>query len=208
MALMPRKNHFTLKEQEFINQWLVKFNIGEKIILDKDEQVVRIKIEKNNNLINVADEGFGVSKLVPLLIKIANISIGSTNPFDDVYRPSILILEEPEIGLHPALQSKLMEMFFDAFQLFNIQIIIETHSEYLIRKLQVMTADSQNKCTSDHSQIYYFYHPNDIPEGESQVFPINIENDGSLSRAFGRGFYDESTNLNIALYNISKINRN
>jgi hypothetical protein len=71
-----------------------------------------------------------------------------------------------------------------------------------------MTADTNCNLTPKHTQMYYFYHPDSVPEGEQQVYPINIEEDGSMTRPFGKGFYDESTNLNIALYNYSKVNKN
>ena len=56
--------------------------------------------------------------------------------------------------------------------------------------------------------MYYFHNPEQIPEGEPHVYPINILPDGALSKNFGKGFFDEAANLNIALYNYTKEQHN
>ena len=78
-----------------------------------------------------------------------------------------VIIEEPEINLHPAFQSKLADMFVEAAKVFNIQFIIETHSEYLIRRLQYLTAKKDIK--TDDTVIYYFTHPEQLKKGEEQI---------------------------------------
>jgi predicted ATPase len=96
-------------------------------------------------------------------------------------------------------------MFIDAARTFNIQFIIETHSEYLIRKLQYLTAKGEIK--PEDTVIYYFYPPDDVPPGEEQVKRIDIQEDGSLTDDFGRGFFDEADNLAIDLYTLVTQNR-
>ncbi len=88
----------------------------------------------------------------------------------------------------------------------NIQFIIETHSEYLIRKLQYLTAKGIVKPAE--TIIYYFNPPDQIPEGERQVVKISIEKDGGLSKNFGKGFYDEASNLDLMLYQHYRENKN
>jgi len=203
------------KEYHFICNWMKKFETGEAFKIERDENLVRIKVIKGNEEYLLSDNGFGHSKILPLLFKIVNIARSSQTKENQrkkektTYKPSVLILEEPEIGLHPALQSLLAELFYDAFMQFNIQFIVETHSEYMVRKYQEMIVNPAHSITKDYVQIHYFFHPDSVPEGEeSQVFSIEIEEDGALTRNFGKGFYDESSNLNLAVYNYSKINQN
>ena len=108
-------------------------------------------------------------------------------------------------------------MFVEAAHIFKIQFIIETHSEYLIRRLQVLTANTYTETNKNNewselettdTQLYYFYQADAVPEGEEQVYKINIEEDGALTKNFGKGFFDESSNLNIALYNFTSANKN
>ena len=118
----------------------------------------------------------------------------------------VLCIEEPETNLHPALQSKLADMFVDANKQFKIQFVLETHSEYLIRKLQYLTV--KGEITPSFATIYYFYHPDKIPPFEKQVKRIYIQEDGSLSDDFGSGFFDEADKIAISIWNMNKSQKN
>ena len=175
----------TKRNVAFLNKWVHEF------------QLDKIKIESNEGLgINyikykdktLLDLGFGISQITAILLKITLCS------------ESILILEEPEANLHPNFQSKLADMLVDAAKTFDIQFIVETHSEYLIRKLQYLTAKKEIK--TEDTLIYYFHHPEYVPTGAQQVKKIEIQTDGSLSSDFGTGFFDEADNLAISLFNL------
>jgi predicted ATPase len=83
-------------------------------------------------------------------------------------------------------------MFIDAHLQFGINFIIETHSEYLIRKLQVLTATGQ--LMPSESVIHYIGNPDPAKRepNEEQVRTIHIKHDGQLTKPFGTGFTDES----------------
>lgn len=161
------------------------------------------------NFINI---GFGLNQIASIIFKIAEhiskkytINIMGSNYFNNV--STILILEEPECNLHPKYQSKLADLVIQASNSFNIQFIIETHSEYLIRKMQYLTA--KQKIKTEDTVIYYFHDPNEVPAGEGQVKKIQILEDGSLSDDFGTGFFDEAANLELELIRLKNIkNRN
>ena len=155
----------------------------------------------------IEDYGQGTSQIVFILLEIALIASGSeyNGSFDQSgaynyevgYNSSICYLDEPEKNFHPSFQSKFADMVIDANQKFNIQFIIETHSEYLIRKLQYLTAKKEIK--PNDTKIYYFHDPENIPKGQKHVKEINILEDGSLSDDFGPGFFDEAINLKLDL---------
>ncbi len=54
-----------------------------------------------------------------------------------VKRKKVVILEEPELNLHPSLQVELMDMIIDLVEQYNITVVLETHSEYMLRRLQL-----------------------------------------------------------------------
>lgn len=189
----------------FINYWIKKFAIGDGVKIKRLENKIFIYVKQGKKLINVSDLGFGVSRILPLIVNISMIA-HNVDIFPGLKDGRILLIEEPELGLHPKNQSLLADFFIDLKRILNIQIIVETHSEYFIRKLQVLMANEKIKY--DDIQIYYFHHIDNIPKGESQVSKINIYQDGSLSRNFGKGFFDESSNLNIALYRFSRERHN
>ncbi|MGD2086711.1 MAG: DUF3696 domain-containing protein [Candidatus Aminicenantes bacterium] len=108
----------------------------------------------------------------------------------EFFNYNTLLIEEPETNLHPNLQSKLAEMFVEAERKFNIQFIIETHSEYLIRNLQLQITEGNIK--SNNVNIYYL---NDSNDGREQVKKIQVDSQGNLTQQFGSGFFDESLML-------------
>ena len=113
----------------------------------------------------------------------------------------IVLIEEPESNLHPNYQSKLADLLVDATNNFNIQFIVETHSEYLIRKLQYLTA--KNVIKPEDTIIHYFTDPKQLAKGEKQIKEIRIKKNGVLTQDFGTGFFDEADNLAIDLFQIS-----
>ena len=88
-------------------------------------------------------------------------------------------------------------MFVEAYKKYNIHFIIETHSEYLIRKLQVMVADKDSSLTSNDVSLNYVEKDE---KGVSHNRQIKIQEDGRLDRSFGKGFYDEAGCLSRQLF--------
>ena len=115
------------------------------------------------------------------------------------YEQQTIAIEEPEIHLHPRFQSLLADMFAYAMKNYNINFIIETHSEYLIRKMQLLVANGDVK--SDDISLLYVNDPdeNKRPDGEPQIKDIGICSDGYLNESFGPGFFDEASSLSRKL---------
>ena len=178
--------------KDFLNKWLVEFEIAEGIDIQPIEgsDYCAVKIMIDGELRNLADVGYGYSQLLPLLLKVSLLNT------------KILIVEEPETNLHPALQSKLADFFVAAREKFGTQFIIESHSEYLIRRMQYLVATK--KITSDNVNLYYFNKPNRVADGDKQVYEIEFLENGLLSDAFGPGFTDESDRLALDLYRLNQ----
>ena len=136
--------------------------------------------------------GFGLTALLPILLKI-------------VLSPeSLLMIEEPESNLHPNFQAKLADLFVLAQKTFGIRFILETHSEYLIRRLQILTALKEHEyhLETDETALYYFYPPDEVPRGKEQVSRIHILEDGRLDKPFGSQFLDMSDEQMMDLYDV------
>jgi len=185
--------------KEFVNKWIKEFKIADEILIKRDKEGIGTKayLRKNTKETLIADEGYGIAKLLPIILQLA---VADTN--------SMIIVEEPEANLHPSLQSKLADLFFHAYQQFNHHFIIETHSEYLIRKLQYLVASKDCEITSADVNIYYLYHPKKIPENKEQVEKLMINPDGSLSDDFGPGFIDEAINWKFELMKLKTLQNN
>jgi putative AbiEii toxin of type IV toxin-antitoxin system len=82
----------------------------------------------DNDLVSIADVGFGVSQAVPVLVALL-----VAEPGQAVY------LEEPEIHLHPRAQRQMARILADAAAR-GVRVIAETHSSLLLRSIQTLVA--------------------------------------------------------------------
>ena len=129
--ILSTGSEFIYNKTLFIGKWAKKFNISEEIIPTTDTKFGFHSLEVNGR--PLVEQGTGISQIVYILLSIA------LNPENS----KIFLIEEPEANLHPKFQSLLADMFIDATKTFNIQFIIETHSEYFIRKMQYLTAKKE-----------------------------------------------------------------
>lgn len=200
-------SRFFYEYDSFINKWIKAFGIGENIVLETDEEGIgtKIKLIKGGNVRLLADEGYGVTQLVSILLQIEvaiqKSKFRSDHPvhikLDDEYRGTYcddnIVVEEPEIHLHPKYQSLLADMFTDAYVNYNIHFIIETHSEYLIRRLQNIIGDVKSGLLPKDISINYIYSKDDSDfDSNNPIKRINVKDDGRLEDAFGKGFFDEA----------------
>ncbi|MFD2514197.1 AAA family ATPase [Pontibacter locisalis] len=200
-------DEYGFSAKKFVEKWLVKFNIGDSLSIKRVKGIAtEVIIEKDGRNIDLIDLGYGVTQFLPILLYIAFKlkSKGYTNHMELIgfkmdsanTKIPLLLIEEPESNLHPKLQSLLADFFVDVTQTFEVTLLIETHSEYLIRRLQVLTAAGEAK--PEDSVIYYL--DGNIPSDfDKFVRKININPDGSLTNDFGPGFIDEATNWKLEL---------
>ena len=97
-----------------------------------DEYAVRIKQSASSPEVPLRDVGFGVSQVLPV------ITLCYTAPEN-----SVLLLEQPELHLHPAVQYVLADILMEAVQKRHLQIIFESHSEHLLQRIQRRIAEGQ-----------------------------------------------------------------
>jgi predicted ATPase len=88
----------------------------------------RVAKGKQPDLVNIADVGFGVSQVLPVLVALL-----AARPGQLVY------LEEPEIHLHPRAQWRLAELLASIASS-GPRVVVETHSSLLLRGIQRLVA--------------------------------------------------------------------
>jgi len=108
--------------------------------------------------------GFGVSQILPVLVLLASAPEGST-----------VLLEQPEIHLHPSVQSGLADIIIETAVHRKVQVIVESHSGHLLRRLQLRTAEG--KVESDDLALYFC----DASTGESISSALQINLFGQIS---------------------------
>ena len=211
---------------DFMNHWIKQFGLGESISFELDEEGLGVKIRLHKSADDkgrlLSDEGYGITQLVSIILQIETAIITAKNErvnqknglwaLDEYntdvyhYEENTIAVEEPEIHLHPSYQSKLAEMFVEAYNKYNIHFMIETHSEYLIRKLQTLVA--KEVVNAGDVSVLYVYSPNieDRPLYVPQILSIGVKSDGRLTDSFGPGFFDEADNAAMELLTIKEQN--
>jgi predicted ATPase len=122
--------------------------------------------------------GTGVSQVLPV---IALCLLAPKN--------GVILLEEPELHLHPRIQQKLAN-FFLAVSESGRQVIVETHSEYLITRLRLLAAQNVEK-----SKLFSVVFTSKVSgrNGEETIFtPMNADSTGELP-PWPAGFFDQVT---------------
>lgn len=139
------KPRFTL--EEYVAHWLKQLGLIhafriEEVAAGTNIYRAHIKKSPDSSEVLITDVGFGVSQILPVLVLAYYVPDGST-----------VILEQPEIHLHPSVQSRLADVFIDANKVKNVQFIIESHSEHLLRRLQRRLAEGA--IDSNDLQVYF-----------------------------------------------------
>lgn len=184
---------------DFVRRWMAMFDIGKNFSLESiggEAHTFEI-VDLNNKLVPLADMGMGTIQLMILFLRIAII----INDRKSSYRysnPITVVVEEPEQNLHPQRQSQLIDFFTSVSDEFGIKFIIETHSEYLIRKSQVIVASkkyiNQDELEQKCPYKVYYFPKDEVP------YEMKYRTDGKFSNKFGTGFFDEAANLTFKIF--------
>ena len=155
--------------EDRISTWLRKmdlahfFQLGPAGDLADNNYEVRIQKSPNGAEVTLADLGHGVSDLFPLLVHCYYVPEGST-----------LILEQPGVHLHPMAQVQLADLFLDVIAERNLQILVESHSEHLLTRLQRCIAE---KKIAEDKMALYFCRNND---GASTIEQLEVNESGDI----------------------------
>lgn len=113
-----------------VNKWLRRFGLSIKI--EKLNEIIQaIRVNQNDINLHLVDIGFGVSQILPVIIQSLLAKSGS-----------IILIEQPEIHIHPKMQSELADFFISLAKENNKRFVIETHSEAFLKRLRRRMAES------------------------------------------------------------------
>jgi hypothetical protein len=148
-------------------------------------KLVRLFLTDNHQRkLEIEEVGSGIGYVLPVLSSLVH---------DD-----ISLIQQPELHLHPRLQSQLGEAIVRAIEnkkYYRAFTIIETHSEHvllrvmrLIRNAESRKDDSLRPITYDRVSVLYF---EPLPNGETQVKRLRLAPDGQLIDRWPGGFFNE-----------------
>jgi len=154
--------------QEMIAYWLREMGLIEnfrvaEIAEGSNRWQARVKTSAGASEVLLTDVGFGISQVLPVITLLQYVPEGST-----------VILEQPEIHLHPLAQSGLADLIIQAATHRNVQVILESHSEHLLLRLQRRIAEEAIKPAD--VKLYFC----DAPKGTSTLTPLDVDLYGNI----------------------------
>lgn len=147
---------------EAFNIWTNKI-LNTKFNIKTEANEYKLITSDNNIDFELDQIGFGNIQVIPVIVSILTAKKGD-----------LIIIENPEVHLHPRWKANLVELFYFAVKN-NVNILIETQSLELINRIRVSVKHNEN--LKDKTALYFF----EKKGLESNIFNIEIENTGNLS---------------------------
>lgn len=166
--------------EQYVAHWLKELKLIDEFRVEeikKGTNLYRVFVKRSSGSseVLITDVGFGVSQILPVLVLCYYAPEGST-----------ILFEQPEIHLHPSVQRGLADVFIDAMKVRKVQIIVESHSEDFLRRLQRRVAEAVD--IDEKKAAIYFC---DIESGAAKLLPLELDTYGNFL-AWPKDFFGDS----------------
>ena len=172
--------HLRLKNKKFrerFNNYLQKLHIANGIVTSESyldigaskklTGYINVLLEKNGQFNSLVDVGFGTSQVLPIVFELM------------AQENRLMLIEQPELHLHPSAQAELGELFNDSIKSGN-QLIVETHSVTLIERIRKLI----RKGELSNKDVRIIYVQNQESSGSSICKQIGFLSDGDFDTAW------------------------
>lgn len=197
--------------RDAVNTWLLKFGTNKEITTEqsvdtaqirkllatevtKEQLLTKIDMLSNRHMLRFYDAqkdiylshrdlGIGISQVLPVIVE----SVANSN--------TTVLIEQPELHLHPRLQGDLADLFIETAIKGEQQntYIIETHSEHIIRRIMRRIREDQHKSASDtritKDDVAILYVANG--SNGSTITHLRLDDEGDLIDEWPNGFFEE-----------------
>ena len=161
-----------------VNHWLEELGLASRALSDDQGRLgigLQITPTDINESVPLTSVGVGISQLLPVIVVCLLAEPGD-----------LVILEQPELHLHPALQQQLGDFLLDCVKS-GRQVIVETHSDHLVNRLRRRTADPSGADEDMVGLLYAEKHDGVTSFRQSAVDPY-----GGTDDDWPEGFFDVS----------------
>lgn len=170
-----RRRHLS----DAVNEWVSAMGLLSSVKARESGKLgfeLHLAIEGVTRELDLTTVGVGVSQVLPIIV------LGLITP-----PGSLLLFEQPELHLHPDVQASLGD-FFLALARTGRQLIVETHSDYLINRLRRRAAADHDSDIPEQVRLFFF-----AREGaSSSVTPARISRGGGMP-GWPAGFLDTAS---------------
>jgi predicted ATPase len=157
---------------EAVKYWLCDvFNLAKDIKTEKYKDSYVVKVINHYDVEStIRQVGFGISQVLPIIVEGLRMS-----------KKGILILEQPEIHLHPKVQSALFDFIY-SLSLTGKRFIIETHSDHFITRMRRRVAEDGGDLSEKINLVFveereteHLFHKLNLDEmGTFDCFPTDF----------------------------------
>jgi hypothetical protein len=192
-AKIPRgKGRPAFSVEQYVGHWLKELGLVDDFAVSETfpgSSLYELWIRQFSQSpeILITDVGFGISQVLPVLVLCYYVPEGST-----------IILEQPEIHLHPFAQTGLADVLIDAMKTRKVQIILESHSEHLLLRLQRRVAE---QAISPDKLALYFCERTDTG---SRLKSLDLDQYGNITNWPAGFFGDEFAERAEMMKNIAR----
>ncbi|CAM4394387.1 AAA family ATPase [Flavobacterium terrigena] len=179
--------------EEKVSNWFKENFDGWELFVDRKQPYYEIKIRRNSDWsgINIVDVGQGMSQALPIIVKAL---------YKNECEPTLNILEQPELHLHPAAHGNLAELISNSIIDSKNKYLIETHSKNFILRLRTLIA----KGNLDYNNLNLYFVDYDEDKDCSILKKIEVTEQGEVTswpdHIFNESF-DEAVALKLAQKN-------
>lgn len=160
--------------EEMIAWWLQELGLICSFRVEEvgaESGLFRVFVQRSQKSVEtlITDVGFGVSQILPVIALLYYAPEGST-----------ILIEQPEIHLHPSVQAGLADLFISTTKTRNLQIIVESHSEHFLNRLMRRVAEEKTKfgdIRSDDIALYFC----EYTDGFSELCPLEVNLFGGIT---------------------------
>lgn len=184
--LAARRQSRTIKTRGFeenLGYWLKRMGLIEQFAVVEigsrtNLYELRVSAAGIATSVSITDVGFGISQVLPVLVQVFYAAPGTP-----------VILEQPEIHLHPVAQSALGDVLLGAVKDNGTQLIVETHSEHLLHRIQRRIAEEG--ISKDDVALYFI----EAVDGRSEIHELKVDEYGNIANWPQDFFGDEMGDL-------------
>ncbi len=170
VAVLMASRRNTSRILENVSEWLSKMRLIDSfdiVPLDPAKRFYEAKVRIGAAESSLLDVGFGVSQVLPVITMLLTTPEGS-----------IVLLEQPELHLHPGAQAHLADLLLQVAEERHLQLIVESHSEHLLRRIQRRIAEPEHAFANPDNIRMYFCQPG--ADG-SQIEQVQVDKYGQIA---------------------------
>ncbi len=156
--------------QQDVARWLNNLGLVDSLQVkstDANRRFYEVSVKLDGVESALVDVGFGVSQVLPVVALLFSAPPGS-----------IVLLEQPELHLHPNAQSLLADLLLHVAETRDLQLIVESHSEHVLRRLQARIAEGKSEFAIPENIKMYFCEPG---EGGSTISEVELDRFGQIA---------------------------